>query len=251
MKVLVLIPARYASSRFPGKPLAKIGGVEMIVRVCSQVAKTGFDLAVATDDERIAQCVENAGYKAVMTSENHRSGTERICEAYDNLHSDADIVVNVQGDEPFIHPDQISQLVDIFHKDADTCLATLAREYPRTGSFEGIKDPNLVKLVKNDAGEALYFSRSVIPYQRGVEEKLWPSRQQYYTHVGIYAYRAKTLHTIVALPTGRLEQAESLEQLRWLENGYKIMVGITDKPTVGIDTPEDLSAAEKLLNQSS
>lgn len=250
MKVLVLIPARYASTRFPGKPLAKIAGKEMILRVCGQVAATGYDLAVATDDSRIFDTVTAAGYRAVMTRADHPSGTDRLAEAYAKIGGNYDVVVNVQGDEPFIRPEQINDIVGIFTKYPDTRLATLARPYPQDRSYEGLEDPNMVKLVMGDDGRALYFSRSVIPYLRGVDKKDWPARHQYYSHIGIYAYTPSALAEIVKIPRGSLEIAESLEQLRWLQNGYEVRVAVSDFPTIGIDTPEDLAAAEAFLKQN-
>ena len=250
MKVLVLIPARYASTRFPGKPLAKIAGKEMILRVCGQVAATGYDLAVATDDSRIYDTVTVAGYRAVMTRADHPSGTDRLAEAYAKIGGNYDVVVNVQGDEPFIRPEQINDIVGIFTKYPDTRLATLARPYPQDRSYEGLEDPNMVKLVMGDDGRALYFSRSVIPYLRGVDKKEWPARHQYYSHIGIYAYTPSALAEIVKIPRGSLEIAESLEQLRWLQNGYEVRVAVSDFPTIGIDTPEDLAAAEAFLKQN-
>lgn len=250
MKVLVLIPARYASTRFPGKPLAKIAGKEMILRVCGQVAATGYDLAVATDDSRIYDTVTAAGYRAVMTRADHPSGTDRLAEAYAKIGGDYDVVVNVQGDEPFIRPEQINDIVEIFTKYPDTRLATLARPYPQDRSYEGLEDPNMVKLVMGDDGRALYFSRSVIPYLRGVDKKEWPARHQYYSHIGIYAYTPSALAEIVKIPRGSLEIAESLEQLRWLQHGYEVRVAVSDFPTIGIDTPEDLAAAEAFLKQA-
>lgn len=247
MKVLVIIPARYASTRFPGKPLAKIGGTEMIIHVCRQVSRTGFDLAVATDDSRIYDCVTGAGFNAVMTRADHPSGTDRIAEAYNKLGVHADVIVNVQGDEPFIEPEQIETVVRIFENYKDTQLATLARPYPKDGEIAGLDDPNLVKLVKSDKGEALYFSRSVIPYLRGVDRSEWPAKHQYFTHIGIYAYTPEALAEIVKLPRTSLEIAESLEQLRWLQNGYTVRVAESNCPTVGIDTPADLAAAEELF----
>lgn len=247
MKFLVLIPARYESTRFPGKPLAKICGEEMIVRVCRQVEKTGLPLAVATDSELIRKCVENAGFTAVMTSAAHRSGTERVEEAYRNLGSDADVIINVQGDEPFIAPEQIEQLAAIFENNPGTSLATLARPFDPSHGMEALEDPNLVKLVKSEQGEALYFSRSVVPYVRKVPRDEWLGTTRFYSHIGIYAYAADVLSRIVALPESPLEQAESLEQLRWLQNGYRIRVDVSDKPTIGIDTPEDLANAERWL----
>lgn len=248
MKVLVLIPARFASTRFPGKPLAKILGKEMILRVCEQVSLTGFDLAVATDDERIYDTVTDAGFRAVLTRADHPSGTDRLAEAYGKLGFEADVIVNVQGDEPFIDPKQIEAVVKLFADYPGTHLATLARPYPQDGTFEGIADPNLVKLVKSETGEALYFSRSVIPYVRGVEPEKWPSMVQYYTHIGIYAYTPQALSEIVAIPRSPLEKAESLEQLRWLQSGYRIRVAVSDAATIGIDTPADLHAAEQFLS---
>lgn len=250
MKVLVLIPARYASTRFPGKPLAKIAGKEMILRVCGQVAATGYDLAVATDDIRIYDTVTGAGYRAVMTHSDHPSGTDRLAEAYAKIGGNYDVVVNVQGDEPFIRPEQINDIVGIFAKYPDTRLATLARPYPQDWSYEGLEDPNMVKLVMGDDGRALYFSRSVIPYLRGVDKKEWPARHQYYSHIGIYAYTPSALAEIVRIPRGSLEIAESLEQLRWLQHGYEVRVAVSDFPTIGIDTPEDLAAAEAFLKQA-
>ncbi len=250
MKVLVLIPARYASTRFPGKPLAKIAGKEMILRVCGQVAATGYDLAVATDDSRIYDTVTAAGYRAVMTRSDHPSGTDRLAEAYAKIGGNYDVVVNVQGDEPFIRPEQINDIVGIFTKYPDTRLATLARPYPKDRCYEGLEDPNMVKLVMGDDGRALYFSRSVIPYLRGVDKKEWPARHQYYSHIGIYAYTPSALAEIVKIPRGSLETAESLEQLRWLQNGYEVRVAVSDFPTIGIDTPEDLAAAEAFLKQA-
>lgn len=250
MKVLVLIPARYASTRFPGKPLAKIAGKEMILRVCGQVAATGYDLAVATDDSRIYDTVTAAGYRAVMTRADHPSGTDRLAEAYAKIGGNYDVVVNVQGDEPFIRPEQINDIVGIFAKYPDTRLATLARPYPQDRSYEGLEDPNMVKLVMGDDGRALYFSRSVIPYLRGVDKKEWPARHQYYSHIGIYAYTPSALAEIVKIPRGSLEISESLEQLRWLQHGYEVRVAVSDFPTIGIDTTEDLAAAETFLKQA-
>lgn len=249
LKFIVIIPARYSSSRFPGKPLAKIGGKEMIIRVCEQASKACVDVAVATDDVRIAECVEKAGFRAVMTSENHRSGTDRVMEAYRNLGSDADVVINVQGDEPFIDPDQIRTLMDIFYQKPASRIATLARPFNKERGFEALFDPNLVKLTRSSAGRALYFSRSIIPYVRGVDWKQWLDNADFLTHVGIYAYRSDVLSEITKLPASALEKAESLEQLRWLEAGYSIEVGTTESATVGIDTPEDLEEAEKMLKE--
>lgn len=249
MKYICLIPARYESSRFPGKPLAKIGGEEMIIRVCRQVEKTGIDLAVATDDERIFKCVESAGYRAVMTSSKHKSGTERVEEAYRNLGSDADVVINIQGDEPFILPSQIEKLINLFDNDDSVEIATLSKPFNTNDGFDALFDPNLVKLIYDDSFNALYFSRSIIPYIRKTDWKNWLKEYDFHTHIGIYGYKAETLKRIVSLPQSTLEKAESLEQLRWLQNGYKIRVGITEFSTIGIDTIEDLQRAEKMLHE--
>lgn len=247
MKYLVLIPARYESSRFPGKPLAMIGGEEMIVRVCRQVALAGVESAVATDDRRIFECVEKAGFKAVMTSPSHKSGTERVEEAYCLLGSDADVVINVQGDEPFIQPEQIKKLIDIFERFPESGIATLARKFEKANGFDALFDPNLVKVVFGESMDALYFSRSIIPYVRKTDWKHWLDETDYYTHIGIYGYRADVLRRIVAMPESSLEKVESLEQLRWLQNGERIKIGITEFSTIGIDTEEDLRAAESFL----
>lgn len=248
MNYVVLIPARYESTRFPGKPLAKIGGTEMIVRVCQQVEKTGLPSAVATDSKLIADCIESAGFRAIMTSSEHRSGTERIEEAYHKLDIDADVVINVQGDEPFIDPQQILLLSEIFEKNPDTQLATLARPFNPNQGISALEDPNLVKIVMSEEGRALYFSRSVVPYVRKVPREKWLESTDFFSHIGIYAYRSDVLKDIVKLPESPLERAESLEQLRWLQNGYEIRAAISDHPTIGIDTPDDLAAAERYLS---
>lgn len=248
MKYIVIIPARYESSRFPGKPLAKIGGEEMIVRVCRQVTKAGVEAAVATDDPRIFDCVEAAGFKAVMTSREHRSGTERVEEAYRLLGSDADVVINVQGDEPFIRPEQIQKLVAIFENNPAAQIGTLAMRFDAARGFDALFDPNLVKVVFSNEMNALYFSRSIIPYVRKTDWKNWLKEAEFHTHIGIYGYKAETLSEIVRLPESSLEKAESLEQLRWLQNGYGIKVGLTEFSTIGIDTEADLWAAEEMLD---
>lgn len=241
--IIIIIPARYASTRFPGKPLAKIGGKEMIAHVCDRASQTGCQVAVATDDERIKGCVESYGYTAVMTSPDHKSGTDRVKEAFDTLGRPAKAVINVQGDEPFIAVSQIEQLASLL-SDPETRIATLARKFDRERGFEALFDPNLVKVTFSRDMNALYFSRSIIPYVRRHEWKEWLDNAEFHTHVGIYGYRADVLDIITTLPESALEQAESLEQLRWLENGFPIKVGITEAPTIGIDTPADLEQAE-------
>lgn len=219
----------------------------MIVRVCRQVEKAGAEAAVATDDERILKCVEKAGFKAVMTLSSHRSGTERVEEAYRVLKSDADVVINVQGDEPFIRPEQIEKVMRIFESNPDAILATLCKKFDSQQGFDALFDPNLVKVVFSDKMEAMYFSRSIIPYVRKTDWKNWLKEAEFYTHIGIYGYKADTLAKIVKLPESSLEKAESLEQLRWLQNGLKINVALTEFTTIGIDTEADLRAAEEML----
>lgn len=250
MKIIAIIPARYGSSRFPGKPLAKLGGREVILRVCDRVSEAGLLLAVATDDERIRKAVESAGYTAVMTRADHKSGTDRIREAIEKIGGDYDTVINIQGDEPFIESRHILALADIFRKEPETELATLCRKFDKADGFDALFDPNVVKVVKSNRGEALYFTRSVVPYVRGAECNSWLDMTDYFTHIGIYGYKVDTLREITELPQSALEKAESLEQLRWLENGYKVRIAETDYHAVGIDTEEDLRKAETLLDNN-
>lgn len=244
MRYIALIPARYASTRFPGKPLAKLGGKSVIQRVYEQVNKMVDETYVATDDQRIFDAVEAFGGKVVMTRSDHKSGTDRIEEAAEKIGGDYDVVVNVQGDEPFIHASQIETVCKCFD-DPTTQIATLGK--PFGNDIEAIGNPNSPKIVVDKKGFALYFSRSIIPFVRGKETAAWPSSYPFLKHLGLYAYRREVLREITQLPQGELEKAESLEQLRWLENGYKIRVGLTDIETVGIDTPADLERAEKFL----
>lgn len=246
MKFIGIIPARYASSRFPGKPLAMIGDRTMIERVYRQASKELDDVVVATDDKRIYDAVISFGGKAVMTSESHRSGTDRCREAYSNVGSDADVIINIQGDEPFIAPEQIAALKSCF-ADSSVKIATLARRFDPQRGFDTLFDPNTPKVIMDNDSNAIYFSRAIIPYVRNYQWQEWLNHAVYHTHVGLYAYRASTLDKITALPQSSLEIAESLEQLRWIQNGYKIRVAITDRPTIGIDTPDDLKTAIEYL----
>ena len=243
MKFTGIIPARYASSRFPGKPLALLGGKPVIQRVYEQVSAVLDDAYVATDDERIFQTVEGFGGKAVMTRTDHKSGTDRIEEAVEKLGCQADVIVNVQGDEPFIQRSQIESVCRCFD-DPDTQIATLGKPFE---SVEAMKNPNSPKIVLDNRQCAMYFSRSVIPFIRGVEEGEWLLHYPFLKHLGLYAYRRGVLAELTRLPQSSLEKAESLEQLRWLQNGYRIKVGLTDVETVGIDTPQDLERAEAFL----
>ena len=246
MRSIAIIPARYASTRFPAKPLAMLGGKPIVQRVYEQVAKAVERVVVATDDERIYDAVTAFGGEVVMTSTAHRSGTDRCAEAFEKLGCNADIVINVQGDEPFIAPEQIKTLVECF-KNEDIDIATLVKPFSVEDGIDALENPNSPKVVLNAKGEAIYFSRSVIPYLRGIDRAEWLKHHTFYKHIGIYAFRAKTLKAVTQLPPSSLEDAEKLEQLRWLENGCKIGVGVTDTETIGIDTPEDLNRAEKFL----
>ena len=250
MNYIAIIPARYASTRFPGKPLAMLGEKSVIQRVYEQVTKQ-LPACVATDDERIFEHVKSFGGHAVMTRTDHKSGTDRIEEAVEKLQlskefeiDDKDtVIVNVQGDEPFIQPEQIKALCDCFN-DPTTDIATLGIKFK---TLEAIKNPNSPKIILDNMGFAMYFSRSVIPYIRGKEEAEWPQSFDFLKHIGMYAYKRSILKEVTSLPQSSLEIAESLEQLRWLQNGYKIKVAETTQETIGIDTPEDLAEAIKRL----
>jgi len=246
MKFLAIIPARYASTRFPAKPLALLAGKPIIQHVYERVAATLSDLCVATDDQRIAEVVEQFGGRAVLTATSHCSGTDRCYEAYVKLGSDADVVINVQGDEPFIAEEQLREVMNCF-QDAGTEIATLVKPFPPSAPLADLENPNSPKVVVSNEGYALYFSRSVIPYLRGVPRAEWAARHMFLKHIGLYAYRAEALRRISQMPQGTLEQCESLEQLRWLQAGMRIKVGTTQTETIGIDTPQDLERAETFL----
>ena len=237
MTIAGIIPARFASTRFPGKPLADIRGRSMIRRVYEQCQRsTMLDaVVVATDDSRIADHVNAFGGHVVMTAPEHPSGTDRCNEALGKLGGTFDYVINIQGDEPFIDPEQIALLAGLL--DGKTELATLAKVITDPGM---IHNPNVVKVVFNTRGEALYFSRSPIPHVRGKQETDWSSAFTFHRHIGMYAYRADVLKSITQLSPSSLESAESLEQLRWLENGYRIRIAVTDIESAGIDTPQDI-----------
>lgn len=247
MKFIGIIPARYASTRFPGKPLAMIGNMTMIERVYRQASKALDEVYVATDDDRIAQTVKAFGGQAVMTGDHHRSGTDRCREAYEKSGSDAHVIINIQGDEPFVDPSQIEALKACFTS-PDVEIATLVRPFDPSLGVEALFDKNTPKVVIDNQGNAMYFSRSVIPFVRNYEPQEWPREAQFYTHIGMYGYRADILREITELPQSSLEIAESLEQLRWLQNGYKIKTGTSTCPTIGIDTPEDLQRAIQYIN---
>jgi 3-deoxy-manno-octulosonate cytidylyltransferase (CMP-KDO synthetase) len=245
-----IIPARYASTRFPGKPLALIGNKKMIERVYEQASKTLDQVYVATDDQRIYDAVQHFGGRVVMTSAQHQSGTDRVAEAAgligDVSGISIDVVVNIQGDEPFIKPEMIDLLTECF-SDKNVKIATLIR---KTEPGEDIINPNQPKVIIGKSGDAIYFSRSVIPYLRGVEQSEWSHKHTFYKHIGLYAYRTETLKKLTSLERSPLEIAESLEQNRWIENGYRIRTAVTLWESIGIDTPEDLERARIFLEQS-
>ncbi|GAB4044993.1 3-deoxy-manno-octulosonate cytidylyltransferase [Spirosoma litoris] len=246
--IIGIIPARYGSTRFPGKPLADIGGKSMIQRVLEQCkqAKSLDKVVVATDDERIAEAVRQLGEEVVMTRTDHPSGTDRCWEAYDRLIGDglipgdsSDYILNIQGDEPFIDPAQIDELAAILDGTVE-----LATQMASVDSAAILHDPKEAKIVVNSQNEALYFSRSAVPYLWGIEPDQWHAHHAYHRHVGLYAYRADVLEKITQLPPSLLEQAESLEQLRWLEAGYRIKLVSTNFQTPSVDSPADI---EKIL----
>lgn len=242
-KILGLIPARYASTRFPGKPLADIGGKPMIQRVYERASSILEYAYVATDDDRIANVVRSFGGRVVMTADTHKSGTDRCAEALNKVEAELGIkfhaVINIQGDEPFIEPKQIELLASAFDNE-QTEIATLVKPVDNQAD---LISPNKPKVVLSLEGNALYFSRQPIPYLRGVEIEKWlDSDIKYYNHIGMYGYRSDVLGKITKLPLGILEKTESLEQLRWLENGYSIKVLETELESLSIDTPEDLQA---------
>jgi 3-deoxy-manno-octulosonate cytidylyltransferase (CMP-KDO synthetase) len=244
-----IIPARYASSRFPGKPLVTIGGKPMIQRVYEQASKSLDTVFVATDDSRIYDAVSDFGGKAIMTSSEHQSGTDRCAEAVDILTKEkgikADVVINIQGDEPFIRPEQIDLLVSCF-TDNSVGIATLVR---KVEPGEDLANPNHPKVIIDLSGNAIYFSRTAIPYIRDAEMSKWTLLHLYYKHIGLYAYRTDILKRITLLTMSSLEIAESLEQNRWLENGYKVRTAVTEWESICIDTPGDLEKARKYFDQ--
>lgn len=229
-----IIPARFASTRFPGKPLAMIGGKMMIQRVWERACSALDEVYVATDDKRIFDAVESFGGKCVMTKSTHKSGTDRCLEAYINSGSKADVIINIQGDEPFISKEQIDAIKGCFDS-KEIQIATLAKVVKSDSDISVLENPNSPKLILDKNSNAIYFSRSIIPYLRNIPKEDWIKSHTYYTHIGMYAYRKDVLAEITQLPQSTLEISESLEQLRWLENGYKIKVGITEKQSIGID----------------
>ncbi|RAU81886.1 3-deoxy-manno-octulosonate cytidylyltransferase [Pontibacter arcticus] len=244
MDILGIIPARYASTRFPGKPLTLINGKSMIQRVYEQATKSGLTaVLVATDDASILEHVEAFGGKAILTGEHHQSGTDRCFEAYQRYDKPFEYIINIQGDEPFIKPEQIDLVASCFQNPA-TQLATLIKKITQE---EDLFNVNAPKVVINQNGEALYFSRQAIPYCRNVPADIWHKQHTYYKHIGIYGYRADILEQITQLPPSALELAESLEQLRWLENGFRIATAVTAFETIGIDTPEDLLKVQQFM----
>ena len=246
MKYLAIIPARYASTRFPGKPLAVLKGKTVIQRVYERVTSVLEEAYVATDDPRIYDAIIRFGGQAIMTSSSHRSGTDRIQEAARKIGGHHDVIVNIQGDEPFIHPSQIEALCHCFDN-PETQIATLGKPFT---SMEAVGNANSPKIVVDNNGFAMYFSRSIIPFVRGAAPSEWLTHYPFLKHIGLYAYRREVLEEITQLSPSSLELAESLEQLRWLQNGYRIRVVQTEIETIGIDTPDDLARAEKYLDNT-
>ncbi|HEY3371433.1 MAG TPA: 3-deoxy-manno-octulosonate cytidylyltransferase [Prolixibacteraceae bacterium] len=246
MNFIGIIPARFQSTRFPGKPLALLAGKPIVQWVYENTRKSLAEVYVATDDQRIFQCVEAFGGKAIFTSSNHQSGTDRCAEAALQLSKSMkiDVVVNIQGDEPFIRPEQIESLKACFNT-SETEIATLIKPISSAAEITNINRP---KVVINKHQEAMYFSRSPIPFVRGCPPEQWLDTTAFYSHLGMYAYRFDILIELTKLPVGLLEGAESLEQLRWLENGFRIRTAQTFSESIGIDTPEDLEQARKFLN---
>ncbi|MCB0572391.1 MAG: 3-deoxy-manno-octulosonate cytidylyltransferase [Phaeodactylibacter sp.] len=247
MKTVGIIPARFASTRFPGKPLAEIGGKTVIQRAYEQACKARRldEVIVATDDERIFRHVESFGGRVMMSREEHRSGTDRCAELAWQI-DDAEAIVNIQGDEPFIAPEQIDLVAEPLARRQSVQISTLAKRIDRE---EDLHNPNIVKAVFNRQQMAMYFSRSTIPYLRGLPKEQWLSAGVFYKHIGLYGFRRETLLDVARLEPSLYEQSESLEQLRWLEAGYNIFVNITELETIGIDTPEDLERARIWLEQ--
>ncbi len=245
MKILGIIPARYASTRFPGKPLTMINGKSMIQRVYEQSMKADLlsDVVVATDDQRIYDAVVAFGGKVMMTSSEHNSGTDRCCEVVKNIGCNYDAVVNIQGDEPFINPEQINHIAELISSE-ESQIASLCKPIK---DKDELFDNNVVKVVSDIKGNAMYFSRQTIPFIRKAdkEEKQWMNARTFYKHIGIYAYKVDVLMEIAALPQSGLELAECLEQLRWLENSYGIKMGITEFESYSIDTPQDVEKCLK------
>ena len=236
--ILGIIPARFASTRFPGKPLADIGGISMIERVYQQAKKATSlaDVIVATDDRAIEKEVKRFGGRVSLTSPDHPSGTDRCAEVLEVLNLNCDAIINIQGDEPFIDPRQIDLLCSCFD-DSRTELATLIK---KIHSESILFSPNSPKVVIDADGFAIYFSRHPIPYLRGVPDSEWVQRHQFFQHIGIYGYTSEILRKITQLPPSTLERAEALEQLRWVENGFRIKTAVTTADSIAIDTPEDL-----------
>jgi 3-deoxy-manno-octulosonate cytidylyltransferase (CMP-KDO synthetase) len=245
MKIIGIIPARYASTRFPGKPLVDIAGKSMIQRVYEQAKKSTHltEVVVATDDIRIERHVTNFGGQVVMTSTQHQSGTDRCFEAMQVFATPADVIINIQGDEPFIHPGQIDELASCF-RHPGVQIATLVKKIDSTADLFNV---NIPKVVLNTNKEAIYFSRQTLPHIRGKKEAEWMQQFTFFKHIGIYAYQVEVLSKITALKPASLEIAEGLEQLRWIENGYKIKVELTDYESVAIDVPDDLKKLTKFL----
>lgn len=246
MNIVGIIPARYGSTRLPGKPLLCIGDKPIVQHVYERASEHLKYVVVATDDDRIVEAVQRFGGNAILTSTNHRSGTDRCAEALRKIDSKVDVVINIQGDEPFVTGEHIRGLISCFES-KDTDIATTIMPFPSSVSYQELENPNVVKVVTTHDGRALYFSRSVIPHLRGVRPEDYPTRHTFWKHQGMYAYTSDALRQISTLPPSTLEECESLEQLRWLQEGYCIRTVISEINSIGIDTPEDLELARKHL----
>lgn len=244
-KIIGIIPSRHASTRFPGKPLVDIKGVSMIMRVYEKVVLSACDeVIVATDDQRIFEHVQLLGGKVMMTDQNHVSGTDR-CAELAIAFSPNDIILNIQGDEPFLNPDQINELITLMIENEHIGIGTQCR---RITEIDAIRDPNVVKLIKDINNKCMYFSRSTIPYVRDKPVDIWTQHVDFYQHIGLYAFKQSVLTELTNLPQGRLERAESLEQLRWIEEGYSVYASETEHHSIGIDSPQDLEKALQYYN---
>lgn len=243
MKLLGIIPARYASTRLPGKPLADIGGKPMIQHVYERASQAITTVVVATDDKLIVEAVERFGGKAMMTDASHTTGTNRCLEVVDQLDEDYDVVVNIQGDEPLLEPELLTTLTECF-EDPSVRMATLA---VKVTSPDDLFNENRVFLVKDKNDDALYFSRSPLPHVRGEQKEDWIQHSEYFRHVGLYAYTPEALRKFAKIPPSHLEKMESLEQLRWLEAGEKIRVKTVSHGSISVDTPADLEKVRQLV----
>lgn len=242
MRFICIIPARYASKRFPGKVLASLGGASVIRRVYERASSVFEDTVVATDDERVFEHVLSFGGRALMTRPDHKCGTDRCFEAYTKLSTEYDVLINLQGDEPFVERCQLESLADCF-KDPTVQIASIAHPLQGKHALQDLKDNNVIKVLMDNSMNAIYFSRHPVPFIRDASFDEWANVHTFYKHIGIYGFRPDVLKTVISLPESSLEKAERLEQLRWIQNGYAIRMVLSPTDTIGIDTPADLEFA--------